>query len=129
MSQGRSAPGQHRVQIFGRRDSRETQRALRFFKERRVEVSLVDVAVHRPAPTELRRFIQRLGAAALLDTSSRTYRDQGLAHLRMDEAEVADRLNEDPRLLRLPLVRMGERTSAGPDEPAWRRWLAEAAVP
>jgi arsenate reductase-like glutaredoxin family protein len=129
MSPSQTSPVQQRVQIFGRRDSRETQRALRFFRERRVEVSLVDVAVHRPAPTELRRFIQRLGASALLDTSSRTYRDQGLAYLHMDETEVADRLNEDPRLLRLPLVRMGERASAGPDEPAWRRWLAEAAVP
>ncbi len=88
-----------------------------------MEVSLVDVAVRPPAPTELRRFIERLGAAALLDTSSRAYRDQGLAYLRMDEAEVADRVAGDPRLLRLPLVRMGDRVSAGVDEPAWRRWL------
>ncbi len=90
-----------------------------------MDVSLVDVAVRQPAPTELRRFIQRLGASALLDTSGRLYGDQGLAYLRMDEAEVADRLIDDPRLLRLPLVRLGERVSAGPDEPAWRRWLAE----
>lgn len=90
-----------------------------------MEVSLVDVAVRPPAPTELRRFIQRLGAAALLDTSGRLYQEQGLAYLRMNEAEVADRLIFDPRLVRLPLVRMGERASAGPDEPAWRRWLAE----
>ncbi len=100
-----------------------------------MEVSLLDVAVRPPAPTELRRFIGRLGAAALLDTSSRTYRDQGLAYLRMDEAEMADRLLAEPRLLRLPLVRMGEQASAGVDEQAWRRWLLEdggrsgAAVP
>ncbi len=116
-----------RVQVFGRRDSRETQRALRFFKERRVEVSLVDVAIRPPAPTELRRFIERLGASALLDESSRRYRDQGLAYLRMDAAEVADRLLSDPSLLRLPLVRMGQRASAGLDEAAWRGWLAESA--
>lgn len=91
-----------------------------------MEVSLFDVAVRPPAPTELRRFIQRLGAAALLDASGRLYREQGLAYLRMDEAEVADRLIDDPRLVRLPLVRMGQQASAGPDEPAWRRWLAEA---
>jgi len=100
-----------------------------------VEVSLVDVAVRPPAPTELRRFMERLGASALLDTSSRLYRDQGLAYLRMDEAEIADRLLAEPRLLRLPLVRMGERASAGVDEQAWRLWLRaeggrlDAAVP
>ncbi|MBA3436172.1 MAG: arsenate reductase [Chloroflexi bacterium] len=111
--------------MFGRRDSRQTQRALRYFKERRVEVSLVDVAVRPPAPTELRRFIGRFGASAMLDTSSRLYRGQGLAYLRMDEAEMADRLLAEPRLLRLPLVRMGEQASVGVDEQAWRRWLLE----
>jgi len=98
-------------------------------------VSLVDVAIRPPAATELGRFIGRLGASALFDTSSRIYRDQGLAYLRMDEAEMADRLLAEPRLLRLPLVRMGEEASAGVDEHAWRRWLVEngsrpgAAVP
>jgi len=90
-----------------------------------VEVSLVDVAVRPPAPTELRRFIGRFGASAMLDTSSRLYRDQGLGYLRMDEAEMADRLLAEPRLLRLPLVRMGEQASVGVDEQAWRRWLLE----
>lgn len=91
-----------------------------------MEVSLVDVSLRPPAPAELRRFIGRLGALALLDPSSRTYRDQGLAYLRMDEAEVADRLMGDARLLRLPLARMGEQASAGVDEAAWRRWLRDS---
>lgn len=111
------------VQVFGRKDSRPTQAALRFFRERRIEVSMVDVAVRAPAPTELRRFAQRLGARALLDPESRAFRDQGLGYLSMDDGEVLERLLADPRLLRLPLVRAGERFSAGPDEAAWRAWL------
>ena len=111
------------VQVFGRKDSRATQAALRFFRERRVEVSMVDVAVRAPAPTELRRFAQRLGSRALLDTESKAYRDQGLAYLSMDDAEVLERLLADPRLLRLPLVRAGDRFSAGPEEATWRSWL------
>ncbi len=51
---------------------------MRFFKERRIAVSLVDLAVRAPAPTELRRFAQKLGARALLDTESQAYRDAGL---------------------------------------------------
>ncbi len=111
------------VQVFGRKDSRPTQAALRFFRERRIEVSMVDVAVRAPAPTELRRFAQRLGARALLDPESRAFRDQGLGYLSMDDGEVLERLLADPRLLRLPLVRAGERFSAGPDETIWRAWL------
>ena len=110
------------IQLFGRKDSRPTQRAMRFFQERRITVSLVDLAVRPPAPTELRRFAQKLGARALLDTESQAYRDAGLAYLRMDEAEVFDRLIADPRLLRLPLARFGDRFTCGIDEPAWKTW-------
>jgi arsenate reductase-like glutaredoxin family protein len=112
------------VQVFGRKDSRPTQAAIRFFRERRIPVSLVDVAVRPPAATELRRFAQRLGPRALLDVDSKAYRDQGLAYLSMDDEEVIERLLADPRLIRLPLVRTGDRFSAGPAEDAWKSWLA-----
>ena len=75
------------------------------------------------APAELRRFVERLGARSLLDEASRAYRDAGLAHLAMDEREVAERLLADQRLLRLPLVRFGHDVTAGRAEPAWTAWL------
>ena len=111
------------VQVFGRKDSRDTQKALRFFKERRVPVHFVDVAMRPPAPGELRRFAQRLGVAALLDTDGRRYRDLGLAYLRSTDDELLDRLLADPGLLRLPLVRSGNAFTAGPAEPTWAIWL------
>lgn len=92
-----------------------------------MEVSLVDVAVRPPAPTELRRFSQRLGASALLDVAGRSYREAGLAYMSMDEADIMDRLIREPLLLRLPLVRMGDRASVGVDEQVWRSWLTEPA--
>lgn len=115
--------GRAPVQIFGRRDSRSTQKALRFFKERRVPVHFVDVALRPPAPGELRRFVDRFGPAALLDTEGRRYLELGLAHYRLDESEVTGRLLDDPALIRLPLVRMGQSLSIGLDEPAWRAWI------
>jgi arsenate reductase-like glutaredoxin family protein len=114
-----SGPG---VQILGRNDSQDTRRALRFFKERRVTVSLVDVTKRPPAPGELRRFSQRYGARALLDEGSRAYRDAGLAYLRMTDAEVIERVLADARLLRLPLVRFGQEVTIGVDEAAWKTW-------
>jgi arsenate reductase-like glutaredoxin family protein len=116
------------VQIFGRKDSRDTQKALRFFKERRVPTSFVDVAIRPPAPGELRRFRERLGAEALLDSSSAAYRDQGIGYLRMDDDEIVARVLEEPRLLRLPLVRFGAHVSVGPDERAWSGWIRESAA-
>jgi arsenate reductase-like glutaredoxin family protein len=115
------------VQVFGRNDSQSTRRALRFFKERRMSVSFVDVARRPPAPGELRRFSQRHGARAHLDEEGRAYRDAGLAYLRLTDDEVLERLLGDPRLLRLPLVRLGQEVTVGVDEEAWRRWQRQLA--
>ena len=121
---GAPAVGEVPVQVFGRRDSRQTQRAQRFFRERRIPLSFVDLAVRPIAPTELRRFAQRLGVEALIDRDGRRYRDLGLGYQRMDDAEILERLLADPGLLRLPLVRRGEACVVGADEAAWKALLA-----
>jgi arsenate reductase-like glutaredoxin family protein len=112
------------VQVFGRLDDQGTRAALRFFKERRITPHVVDLARKPIAAGELRRFVERLGASALADTGGRVWLDAGLGYLRMSEAELADRLLADQRLLRLPLVRVGSGFAAGRDEAAWRRLLA-----
>lgn len=112
------------VQIFGTPDSQSTRAALRFFKERRIDVHLVDVRRKPLAATELRRFVDGLGARALADEDSKAWRDGGLAYLRMDDFELAQRLLADQRLLRLPLIRVGNGVAAGRDEAAWKKILA-----
>lgn len=111
------------IQVFGLESDQATRAAIRFFRERRVPISFVDLRKRPIAPGELRRFVERLGAAALLDPASRAYRDAGLAYLTLDEAGIVGRLLADVRLLRLPLVRHGADVSAGRAEAAWATWL------
>jgi arsenate reductase-like glutaredoxin family protein len=111
------------IQVFGRDDSSATRAALRFFRERRIVVHYVDLKKRGIAAGELQRFTQRFGAAALLDPTSRPYRDEGLAFLTLDEAGIVRRLLADARLLRLPLTRHGSAVTVGPDEAAWTAWL------
>ena len=111
------------VQVFGAPDSQATRAALRFFKERRLEVHLVDVTRKPMAPTELRRFVDRLGVRAVADEGSKAWRGAGLGYLRVDDAELAERLYSDQRLLKLPLVRIGSGVAAGRDEAAWKALL------
>ena len=117
------------IQVFGRDDSQATRAALRFFKERRVPVSYVNLRARPVAPGELRRFVERLGAAACADTDGKAWRAAGLGYLRMDDAELAGRLLADQRLLRLPLCRDGHAVSAGPAEAVWTAWIAAGAPP
>jgi arsenate reductase len=112
------------IQVFGTDDSNATRAALRFFRERRIVVHYVDLRKKPLAAGELRRFIDRLGAAALLDSDSRQYKEQGLAYLATDGQGITARLLADSRLLKLPLVRYGDDVTAGKDEARWRAWLA-----
>ena len=116
-----SAPS---VQIFGHERDQATRAAVRFFKERRIAIHQVDLTRKPIARGELRRFVERLGARALLDETSKAYRDGGLAYLRMDDAEIVERLLATPALLRLPLVRFGNDVSAGRAEATWKGWLS-----
>ena len=112
------------IQVFGMEDNQATRGALRFFRERRIVVHFVDLRKKPIAAGELRRFTDRLGAAALLDTESRPYREGGLAYLTTDAAGITARLLADVRLLKVPLVRYGDDVTAGRDEATWRAWLA-----
>jgi arsenate reductase-like glutaredoxin family protein len=111
------------VQVFGLDGDQGTRAAQRFFKERRIEISYVDLRRRKLAPAELRRFVERLGASALIDTEGRAYKAAGLAYLRMDVAEILERISAEPALLRLPLVRFANEVSAGRDEVTWKRWV------
>jgi len=106
--------------VFGLEGDSSTRAALRFFKERRIAIHLVDLRKRPLAAGELRRFVERFGAPAVADKEGRAWRDGGLAYLRMDSTELADRLLADQRLLRLPLVRAGNALAVGRDEAAWK---------
>ena len=117
-------PGERSIQVFGLESHQATRAALRFFRERRVPVSFVDLRRRPIAPAELRRFVEKLGATACADTDGRAWRDGGLGYLRMTDADVLAKLLADARLLRLPLVRSGNDVTAGRAEEEWRRWLS-----
>ncbi len=100
-----------------------TQKALRFFRERRVAISFVDLGQRPIARAELRRFAERFSASALLDVESRAYLATGLGYMRFESDELFERLLAEQQLLILPLVRAGERLAVGVDESAWRSML------
>jgi arsenate reductase-like glutaredoxin family protein len=116
------------IQVFGLEKDQATRAAQRFFKERRVPISFVDLRKRAIAPGELRRFVERLGPRALLDETSRAYRESGLGYMRLDDAEIVERLVADPSLLRLPLVRNGSEVTAGRAESTWTAWIKGSAA-
>lgn len=111
------------VQIFGVRKSADTRKALRFFAERRVKTHFVDLNERAASPGELRRFVQRFGVAPLLDRGSRRFSDLGLGAASLSDERWLEKLAAEPLLLRMPLVRQGNRLAVGDAEATWREWI------
>jgi arsenate reductase-like glutaredoxin family protein len=111
------------VQIFGLKNSQATRAAERFFKERRVGMQFVDLKQKPMAAGEIRRFIERFGLAALLDSEGKAYIDAGLKYMNLSEPELLSRIERDPKLLRLPLIRAANPLSIGHDEASWKAML------
>ena len=111
------------VQIFGLKNSQATRAAERFFKERRASIQLVDLKQKPMAPGEIKRFIERFGLTALLDSEGKAYIDAGLKYLKLSDSELLGRIEQDPKILRLPLVRAANQLSAGHDEASWKDTL------
>src|SRR4051812_24910619 len=107
------------VQVFGVKNSAATRAAERFFKERRIAVHFVDLKQRPMSPGEIRRFIERFGLRALVDSEGKAALDAGLKYLKLSNSEILERIERNPQLLRLPLIRANKSLSIGHDEDSW----------
>lgn len=112
------------IQIYGRKKCSGTRKAQRFFSDRRIQIQNIDLDHKPPGRREIELFIQVAGADALIDQDAKVYRTRGLGYMEFDPA---DELNENPALLRTPIVRAGRTIVVGEDEIGWRG-VADAAA-
>lgn len=111
------------VQIFGIQKSADTRKALRFFKERRVAVHFVDLKVRAASKGELTRFIQKFGVDGVLDRDSKRFQSLGLRSAHFTDKKWLELLEEEPLLLKMPLVRKQNLLSVGVVEEVWKDWM------
>jgi arsenate reductase (glutaredoxin) len=114
------------VQIFGIKNSAETRAAERFFKERRVQIHYVDLKQKPMSPGEIKRFIDKFTLNGIVDTEGKAWLDAGLKYLRVGPDELIAKIEREPKLLKLPLVRGANRVSIGQDEAAWKAMIEAA---
>ena len=105
----------------------DTQKAERFFKERRIAYQRVDVLKYGIGRRELESVAAAVGLDALCDRESKAFRESVIAYTQDRETILAGLL-ERPQLLRLPLVRNGRLATAGCCPEVWERWKAEGKL-
>ena len=108
------------IQIFGARKSFDTRKAERWFKERRIKYQYIDLDTKGLAAGEYRSVRAAVGYDALVDRDSPDYRELGIDYLLPQAAE--EKLLENPRLFRAPIVRNGRQATVGYCPDVWKTW-------
>ena len=107
------------IQIFGKSKCFDTKKAERYFKERRIRYQAIDLIKIGISRGELTSVKNAVGLASLMDAKSPDY--PLLSYLAYDEDRF-EKLLEDPRLLRTPIVRNGRQATVGYCPEVWATW-------
>ena len=107
------------IQIFGKSKCFDTKKAERYFKERRVKFQAVDLVKYGISPGELKSVKNAVGLEALIDGKNPDAAQ--VTYLAYDEDKL-EKLAENPRLLRTPIVRNGKKATVGYCPEIWKDW-------
>lgn len=107
------------IQIFGKSKCFDTKKAERWFKERRIKFQTVDLVKYGMSPGELKNVINAVGLEALIDSK---HPDAALLNYLAYDADKAEKLLDNPRLLKTPIVRNGKQATVGYCPEVWASW-------
>ena len=107
------------IQIFGKSKCFDTKKAERYFKERRIKYQYIDLVRYGMSRGELTSVKNAVGLSALIDEQAPGA--EVLAYLAYD-ADKLDKLFEDPRLIKTPVVRNGKQATVGYAPEVWKSW-------
>jgi len=107
------------IQIFGRKKCFDTQKAQRYFKERRIKFQYIDVDRYGMSRGELQSVKNAVGLDNLINTKDEDY--PLIQYLASNEAKM-DKLFEDPYLIKTPVVRNGKKATVGYCPEVWKNW-------
>ncbi len=108
------------IQIFGSSKSFDTKKAERWFKERRINISISTFPQRDYPPREYQSVKQKVGFKALVNTKCRAYEELYMAYITPDAQE--EKLLEYPELFNTPIVRNGKEATVGYCPEIWGKW-------
>ena len=110
------------IQIFGKSKCFDTKKAERYFKERRIPSQSIDVVRYGMAPREFDSVLRAVGGVDnLIDWNTKSP-DIDLMRYMDDAAAKEDKVYDDPKLMRTPVVRNGKQATVGYCPEVWETW-------
>lgn len=109
------------IQMYTGKKNFDTQKAERYFKERRIPFQVFDLKKHRLGEREVRLIVDAVGIDAVIDREDKKVREHPACYY--DRADFVIRaIIDEPWLLKTPVVRNGNRITVGYRPEVWDDW-------
>lgn len=109
------------IQIYSRNKCFDSKKAERWFKERRIKYQLIDLDSKGLSPRELDSVVAAVGLDNIIDEKSKSPYAPLLKYL-SDRGQKLEKLLDDPRLIKSPVVRNGRQATVGYCPEVWSGW-------
>jgi arsenate reductase-like glutaredoxin family protein len=108
------------IQIFGVKKCQDTNKALRFFKERSIKIQFIDLAEKAISKGELESISRKISIENLIDSEGKQYKTRNLSYIIHD---IETELLNDPLLFKTPITRFGHEAAVGLTPEVWKKWI------
>lgn len=110
------------IQIFGTKKCADTRKAERYFKERNVKYQFIDMKEKGMSKGEFSSVKQAVGG--LEHMIDRSCKDKDLLALitYISEEDRDDKVMENQKIIRTPVVRNGKQATVGYEPDVWKEW-------
>jgi len=108
------------IQIIGTKKCKETQKAERFFKERRIPFHFRDLSEKAISKGELENISRVIPLDELINKESKRFKDRGMQFMVFD---IEEELLEDSLLMKTPVDRNDKLATVGYNLEVWTDWI------
>lgn len=110
------------IQIFGKKKCFDTKKAERYFKERNIRYQMIDMTEKGMSRGEFASVKKAAGGLEVLIDENCKDRDL-LALLKyLSEEDREEKVLENPRVIKTPVVRNGKMATVGYHPEIWKSW-------
>lgn len=110
------------IQIFGSGKSFDTKKAERYFKERRIKFQSIDLFKYGMSNGEFESVLRAVGGIDKLIDWDLKHPDIDLMRYMEDVVAKEDKVFDNPKLMRCPVVRNGKLATVGYCPEIWAKW-------
>jgi len=111
------------LKLYGIKNCDSVRKAVKFLNSAEVNFEFVDITSEEVECQTIERWLKHVGIDRLFNAKSATYRKLGLKNLELDEAAKKEWLCRERKLIKRPVLEVGNSVVVGFDEKIYKEIL------